>query len=60
MKISIADPTASGTDREDADASYTFSNYLTNTSARVIVITPSEEYANYLLTLNQLGGIVLD
>jgi hypothetical protein len=46
--------------RDDADATliHTLKLLLTNTSARVIVLTPSEEYANYLLTLNQLQGIV--
>jgi hypothetical protein len=48
------------TERDDADASliHTLKLLLTNTSARVIVLTPSEEYANYLLTLNLLQGIV--
>jgi hypothetical protein len=31
---------------------------LTNISARVIVLSPSEEYANYLLTLNHLQGSI--
>jgi hypothetical protein len=48
------------TEQDDADATliHSLKLLLTNTSARVIVLTPSEEYANYLLTLNQLQGIV--
>jgi hypothetical protein len=42
------------TEQDDADAMFihTLKLLLTNTSVRVIVLTPSEEYANYLLTQN--------
>jgi hypothetical protein len=48
------------TGRDDPDSSLikTLKLLLTDTTARVIVLTPSEEYANYVLTLNNLEGIV--
>ena len=49
------------TGKNDADSALLMKIKATirnSTNIRVIVLTPSKEYANYLLTLNQLQGIV--
>lgn len=46
------------TDRVDSSLVETFKTYLRNTGIRVILLTPSEDYANLLLTLNDLEGII--
>ena len=45
-------------DRVDSSLVETIKTYLRNTCIRVILLTPSEDYANFLLSLNALEGIL--